>query len=319
MIKIFTFISIFSVTALADVNIYTDRDPGVMAEISKAFEAATGESVNVINVGYPDIKGRLESEGERTPADLVIYKDMVYMSDIANSGLLQNLPEGVEAEKVAASLRSESFVSISMRPRTVVYSKDRVEASEGLSYKDLADPKWKGRLCVRTSTNSYSQGLSAAMVADLGAEETARILSGWVNNFATEPLQKDSMILNAIAEGTCDVGVVNSYYYVRALEEDPNFPVSLSLKNTPYVNGVAVGMIKASKKTELVAKYINHLLSDETQSLISNSNQQYSTTDLSLSNAISIGFGPFIYSETPWATVENVKTANEIAEAVSYE
>ena len=319
MIKLLTLISLFSVAAFADVNVYTDRDPGFMSEVSKAFTAKTGEQVNVIKVSYSDIKGRLELEGDRTPADLVIYKDLVYMSDLTNAGFLQNLPEAVNSTEVAPSLKSESFVSISMRPRTVVYSSERVKDTEALSYKDLADPKWKGRLCVRTSASSYNQGLAAAMVEDLGAEETASVLNGWVNNFATAPFKSDSHILNAIADGTCDVGVVNSYYYVRALEQYPNYPVSISLKTAPYVNGVAVGMLKASDKSDLVSKYINHLLSDEVQTLISNLNQQFSTTDLSLSNDVATGFGPFEYNQAPWATVENIKAADEIFEAVSYE
>lgn len=319
MTKIFIIISIFTTAAFADLNIYADRDPAVLKEISKAFEEETGNSVNVLEVGYPEIKGRLELEGDGSPADIVIYKDMVYMNDLENTGLLQSLPETVDTTKVAPSLKSDTFVAISMRPRTVVYSSERVSDTENLSYKGLADPKWQGRLCLRTSTNSYSKGLTAAMVADLGADETANILSGWVENLAVSPLFGDTAILNAIADGTCDVGLVNSYYYVRALENNPNFPVSISLKNVPYVNGVAVGMVNASQKNESVAQFINYLLSDKTQSLISNINQQYSTTNLALSNKIAVGFGPFEYSQIPWATVENVNIADEVSEAVSYE
>ena len=146
----------------------------------------------------------------------------------AEQGVFIEVESDVLNEAVPESLRDPDgqWYALSRRARTIVYSSERVSLAEAPStYEELAGPEWKGRLCLRNSSNTYTQSLVASLIGNVGYGEALRIVSGWADN--AEILSNDVIALNSVRDGLCDVAIVNHYYLARLMEDDPDFPVSL--------------------------------------------------------------------------------------------
>ncbi len=207
------------------VRVYSGRH----YDLEEAFEEFAGEtdtSVEFLFGGDAELRERLRTERENTLADLFMTVDAANLEIAASEGLLQPIDSETLDEVVPEHLRHPGglWVGLSKRVRTIMYHPDRVDPSELSTYEDLADPKWKGRLCMRNSTNVYTQSLVASLIAHHGYDEALEVVSGWVAN-ETEIIANDIRILETIAAGGCDVGITNHYYLARLLEEDPEFGV----------------------------------------------------------------------------------------------
>jgi len=210
-----------------DLVVYNGRSQYGSEQPFTDFGDRTGLSLELRGGTAPELFERLRSEGDGTPADVLVTTDLANLWRAKDAGLLQPITSPKLTANIPAGLRDpdNQFWALSMRLRTPVRSTTRVPAAAITSYEDLGDEGFKGRLCLRTSNNEYNQSLVADMIAKRGAAQTERLLRSWMAN---EPriLGSDVQVLEAIAANRCDVGLVNHYYLGRILKDKPDFGVT---------------------------------------------------------------------------------------------
>lgn len=254
-----------------ELIVYSERQEPLIKPIFDTYTKETGVAIRYLTDSAPVLIERLAAEGEATRADLFMSVDAGNLWQAAERGLLAKTSSPVIDAAIPANLRDPDgqWVSLSLRARTIVYSKERVQPSELSTYEALAEPQWKGRLCLRSSKKVYNQSLTATMIARLGAEKTETVLRGWVANLAAPPFADDTQLINAIAAGQCDVGLVNTYYLGRMIKSDPALPVTVFWPNQNdagvHVNVSGAGITKYSKQKAQAQKLLEWLASDEAQ------------------------------------------------------
>src|SRR3712207_1331167 len=223
---------------------------------------------------------RLRNEGDGTRADVLVTVDAANLWEAKEAGLLARAPAPALARNVPAELRDPDgqWFAVSRRIRTLMRSTERVEDGELATYADLGDPRWKGRVCLRTSNNIYNQSLVADMLAKRGAPATERLLRSWMAN---EPrvLGSDVDVLEAIGAGQCDVGLTNHYYLGRMLEEDSEFPVAPVWVDQRgrgvHVNMSGVGITRHSDNVAVARELVEFLVSRDAQELFAETNSEF--------------------------------------------
>jgi len=217
----------FALSGNADVVVYNGRSQYGDEQAFKAFEEETGLKVELRGGTAPELFERLRREGDETPADLLVTTDLANLWRAKEAGLLEPVDTPALRENVGERLHDPdgAWWGISTRLRVPMRSTERVPEDALTGYEDLGDPRFRGRLCLRTSNNEYNQSFVADRIAKHGADETEQLLRSWMAN---EPqiLGSDVDVLDAIAAGRCDVGLTNHYYLGRMLKEDPNVPVA---------------------------------------------------------------------------------------------
>jgi iron(III) transport system substrate-binding protein len=195
-----------------EVNIYTTREPGLIQPLLDAFAAETGIKTNAVFV-ESGIAERLEAEGANSPADIAMVVDYGMLIDMVERGLTQAVESDVLNAAVPENLRGPEghWYTLSMRARLIYASKERVE-EDSMTYEDLADPKWKGRLCIRSGQHPYNNALFSAMIAKDGTEETEDYLAALRSNLGRTAGGGDRDVARDILADICDVGLGNSYY-----------------------------------------------------------------------------------------------------------
>ncbi len=195
-----------------EVNIYTTREPGLIQPMLDAFQEKTGIKANSIFV-KEGLAERVKTEGANSPADLLIVVDIGNLKDLVDQGVTQPIVSKVLDSEVPANLRAadHSWTSLTLRARVIYASKDRVKDSK-LTYEDLADPKWKGKVCTRSGKHPYNIALIASFIAKHGEAKTEEWLKGWKANLARKPAGGDREVARDILGGICDIGPANSYY-----------------------------------------------------------------------------------------------------------
>jgi iron(III) transport system substrate-binding protein len=203
----------------------------------------------------------------------------------AEEGLLLKSVSPTVAAAVPAHLRDPDgeWTGLSIRARTVVYNPTRVKAAELSTYEDLASPKWKGRLCLRTSKKVYNQSLVAMMIAEHGEGKTQDIVQGWIDNLAAPPYADDTAAMQAVAAGQCDVTLVNTYYFGRLKEKTPALPLAIFWPNQNlkgetagvHVNVSGAGITRHAKNPAGAQKLIDWLASPAAQNLYADVNLEY--------------------------------------------
>src|SRR5918999_305762 len=208
--------------------VYNGRSHYGGEQVFRDFEAATGVRLELRGGTGPELFERMRREGADTPADVLVTTDLANLWRAEDAGLLQ----GVTSPKLRAQIPEGlhdvdgNWWAVSTRLRVPVVSTERVPAGAVTSYESLADPRFRGRVCLRTSNNEYNQSLVADMIVKRGPEATERLLRSWIDNGA-QIINSDGEMLARIAAGDgCDVGLANHYYLGRALEENPTFPVA---------------------------------------------------------------------------------------------
>jgi len=254
-----------------ELVVYSERQEPLIKPIFDTFTRETGVQVRYLTDAAPVLIERLAAEGEATRADLFMAVDAGNLWRAAERGLLASTHSPVLDAQIPANLRDPDgqWVSLSLRARTIVYSTERVKPADLSTYEALAEPQWKGRLCLRSSKKVYNQSLAATMIARLGAEKTEAVLRGWVANLAAPPFADDTQLINAVSAGQCDVGLVNTYYLGRLLKADPALPVTVFWPNQQdagvHVNVSGAGITKYSKHKAQAQKLLEWLASDEAQ------------------------------------------------------
>jgi iron(III) transport system substrate-binding protein len=216
-----------------ELVVYSARKEHLVKPLFDAYTKKTGVNIKYITDKAAPLLARLQAEGKNSPADMLITVDAGNLWQAAERGVLAPVQSAVLNKNIPAHLRDKKgrWYGLSVRARTIVYATDRVKDGELNTYEGLADSKWKGRLCLRTSKKVYNQSLVAMMIAQKGEKEAEAIVKGWVANLATAPFSNDTKTMKAIAAGQCDVGIVNTYYYGRLMKKTPDTKLALFWPN----------------------------------------------------------------------------------------
>ena len=265
-------VTLAALPASADtVTVYSARNEQLLKPLLDRYSKETGTEIKLLTANEGALLARLNAEAAGTPADVLITVDAGNLWQAAQQGLLQPLNSSVLTQNIPAHLRdpANQWFGLSVRARTIVYSKAQIQAKDLSTYEDLADPKWKGKLCLRTSKKVYNQSLIAMMITEQGEAKTEAMVKGWIANLATDVFPDDTALLKAIAAGQCQVGIVNTYYLGRLLDKDANFPVGLFWANQntsgTHVNVSGAGITRHAKNKAGAQKLIEFLSSDSAQ------------------------------------------------------
>lgn len=257
------------------VTVYSARIEALLKPTLDEYTKQTGVKINLLTDSGGSLTERLAAEGASSPADVLITVDVGNLWNVAERGLLQKVDSPLLNANVPANFRDPGnrWWGLSERSRTIFYAADRVKPEQLSTYEDLADPKWKGKLCLRTSKQAYTQSLVAMLIAKHGVEKSEAIVKGWVHNLAGDVFTNDSSLLKAIAAGQCDVGIANTYYFGRILAKEPDFNKQVKLfwanqgKNEggAHVNLSGAGVTKHAKNPEGARKLLEWLSSANVQ------------------------------------------------------
>lgn len=263
------------------VIVYSSRQEHLIKPLFDRFTAETGIEVQYQTGEDGPLIARLQAEGEQTFADILYTVDAGNLWSAAEKGLLASVDSPILETNIPDHLQDPQnrWFGLSVRARTIAYSTERVDPAELSTYEALADPRWKGKLCLRTSRKVYNMSLVATMIERLGEAETQRIVEGWVNNLATRVFSSDALLIEAIAAGQCDLGLVNTYYLGQLQTRDPDIPVALFWANQGssgvHVNISGAGVTSYAKNRAGAIRLIEWLSTEAPQHLFSELNLEY--------------------------------------------
>ena len=273
------------VAQAAELVVYSARNEQLIKPLFDAYTKETGINIRFITDKEGPLLQRLKAEGVNSPADILLTVDAGNLWQAAQEGLLKSTPSKVLEGNVPAHLRDPEnrWFGLSVRARTIVYNPGRVKAAELSTYEDLALPKWKGRLCLRTSKKVYNQSLVAMLISEHGEEKAEQIVKGWVANLATDPLPDDTKALEAVAAGQCDVTLVNTYYFGRLIEKKASLPLAIFWPNQNlqgaqagvHVNVSGAGVARHSRHEADALRFLEWLSSEKAQNLFADVNLEY--------------------------------------------
>ena len=301
--------------AAEEVVLYTARHYGQEPAFD-AFTKQTGIQLKILTGEAGPLYERLTAEGDRSPADVLFTVDAGNLWNAARGGLLSPVTSATLAANVPAHLRDpeNKWFGLTMRARTIMYSPKKVTPAELSTYEALGDPKWKGRLCLRSSGYIYNQSLVATFIKRHGEPRTETIVKGWVANQPTI-IQGDTKILEAIAAGQCDVGLTNSYYLARLLAKDPSFPVALFWANQQttgtHVNVSGAGVTTHARNRAGAIRLLEFLSSAEAQQMFANTSMEFPVNAKAEVHPIVRAWGPFKQDDI------NVASAGEFQAAAT--
>lgn len=271
--------------ALADeVNVYSHRQPELIQPLFDAFTARTGITVNVAFVDKGMVE-RLQSEGDRSPADLVLTVDIARLSQVVDAGVTQAVTSDILNANIPAEFRDPAghWFGLTSRARIVYASKERVADGEVTTYEDLADPKWKGRICTRPGTHDYNLALMAGMIAHHDEAYAKTWAEGVKANLAKKPEGGDTDQVKSIWAGECDIALGNTYYMGKMLKNEEQkvwadtvriiFPTFEN--GGTHVNVSGVAMTKAAPHRDAALKLMEFLSSDEAQKIYAETNNEF--------------------------------------------
>lgn len=265
----------------SDLVIYSARADNLLKPIVAKYEQQTGVKIKLVNDKAGVLIEKIKAEGANTPADLLITVDGGNLWQAAQENILRPVNSKVLETNIPPQFQDPQnrWFGMSVRARTIFYNPTKINPSQLSTYADLSTPKWKGKLCLRTSDNVYNQSLVATMIHHNGLPQTERILKGWVSNLATAPFANDTALLEAIDAGRCDVGIANTYYYGRLLDTKPNIKVKPYFANQKWqgthVNVSGIGIVKYSKNAAQAQKFMEWLSGAEAQNLFADLNSEY--------------------------------------------
>jgi iron(III) transport system substrate-binding protein len=246
----------------------------------RRFADDTGRDLKLFGGSAPELYERIRSEGENARADVLITVDAANLWRAKEAGLLQPVRSAALERNVPAQLRDPAgeWYGLTLRARTVMRSSERVGAREVTTYEGLGDPRWKGRLCLRSGTSEYNVSFVADRLAKDGDEATERMLASWMAN-DPEILGSDTDVLEAIAGDRCDVGLANSYYLGRELEEDPGFPVApvwadQQARGT-HVNLSGFALVRSARHRGAAVELLEFLSRPDQQQVFARNNHEF--------------------------------------------
>ena len=316
--------------AIADeVNVYSYRQPELVTPLFDAFTADTGIDVNVqfLNKGMIE---RLQAEGERSPADLILTVDISRLNGVVEAGVTQAVTSDVLEANIPADFRDPEgqWFGLTSRARIVYASKERVAEGEVTTYEDLADPKWAGRICIRSGTNAYNLALTSAVIAHVGEDAAKTWLEGLKSNLARKPQGNDRAQVKAIWAGECDLSIGNTYYMKKMLEDEEQIPWAESVRilfptfenGGTHVNLSGMAMTKAAPNRDNAIKLMEWLSSENAQEIYAEVNGEYPLIAGSTPSDLVASWGAFTADDKPLIEIAKLRAASlRLVEEVAFD
>ena len=288
------------------LNLYSSRHYQTDESLYTGFTKLTGIKVNRIEAGDDALIERIRNEGSRSPADVLVTVDAGRLWRAQQLGFFQPVKSALLEARIPASYRDPEghWFGYSLRARVIAFNKDKVAPGGLRDYEDLADPKWKGRLCMRSSTNIYNLSLMGALIEHLGEARAEAWAKGVRANLAREPKGGDTDQLKSVAAGECDVTLSNQYYYARlarsAKAEDAAIAAKLGIVFPnqsgwgTHVNISGAGVLKHAPHREAAVKFLEYLASEEAQRYFADGNNEWPVvTGVRIDNPVLGAFGSF--------------------------
>jgi len=266
-----------------EVNIYSAQQEHLVKPIFDEFTKETGIKINTVTGKDAELVARLQREGDKSPADVFMSADVGNIANVDNKGLLAPVDSKVLQNNIPEHLRDPAgkWFGYTTRARVIFYNKDKVKPDEIKTYADLADPKWKGRLIMRTSTNMYNQSLLSSFIVHDGAEAAEKWAKGVVANFKHEPKGNDVENLKEVASGGADVTLANTYYYGLLQDKQPEMATKVGIvfpnqeDRGTHINIRSAGLLKTAKNKENAIKLLEFLSQEKAQAFFAGSNHEY--------------------------------------------
>lgn len=279
------------VSLASEVNVYSARKEQLIKPLLDKFTEQTGIKVNLITGKADALLSRLQSEGDLSPADVLITTDAGRLHRAKEAGVLQSIQSDILTQSIPAHYQDtdQQWFGLSLRARPIFYNKDAIEPQQLGRYEDLADAKFKGQICIRSSSNIYNQSLIASMIAADGEKATLEFAKAFVKNFARPPKGGDRDQIKAAANGICNIAVANTYYFggmtqsKNASEKAATEQVAIFWPNQEgrgtHVNISGAGVVKTAKHKEQAIKLLEFLVSKDSQAWYANANFEYPVVD----------------------------------------
>ncbi|MGO3738957.1 Fe(3+) ABC transporter substrate-binding protein [Marinomonas foliarum] len=282
-----------SAHASGEVNVYSARSEALIAPLLDIYAKENNVKVNLITGSADALLSRLQSEGDASPADVFITVDAGRLYRAKEAGVLQAFETSNLNKVVPEHLKDRDgyWYGLSQRARVIFYNPETVSAADLSTYEDLADPKWKGKICIRSSSNIYNQSLVASMIDANGERQTLEWIKGLVANFARPPAGGDTDQIKAAAAGVCDIAVANTYYFGRLglsnKKEDRAvfdklkmfWPNQAANERGAHVNVSGIGITASSKNTDNAKQLIDFLTNKQSQEWYANVNNEYAVIE----------------------------------------
>ena len=318
-------------TASADgeVNVYTYRETKLIQPLFDAFTSETGIKVNVVSASS-GLEQRMKAEGVNSPADVLLTVDIGRIDEAVKAGVTQPIGSVVVDEIVPAQYRDPNghWAGISMRARVIYASKDRVKQDK-ITYEELADPKWKGKICIRSGQHIYNNALFAAYTAKYGEAKGEEWLRGVKANLAQKPSGGDREAARDVAAGKCDLGIGNTYYWALMMNKDPEKKpwaeatrviLPTFVGGGTHVNLSGVLLAKHAPNKANAVKLIEWLVGEKAQKIYADSNYEYPVRAGVAIDPTIAGYGKLNADPLPIAKIAaNRKAASTLVDKVGFD
>ena len=313
-----------------ELNLYSSRHYETDERLYSDFTEATGITINRIEGNADELIARMQAEGRNSPADVLLTVDSSRLHRAAEAGLLQPVESDVLEARIPANLqdRENRWFGYSQRARIIYYDKETVE-NPPATYADLADPAYRGLVCIRSSTNMYNQTLMASIVTNEGEEAARAWAEGVVANFARTPQGGDTDQIRGVVSGECGIAVANTYYFSRAIRREVE-GVSANIADIGWVfpdqegNGAHVnlsggGVAANAPNREAAILFLEYLASDQAQEYFSAGNDEYPAVEgVALAPSVA-ALGEFVADDVQLSDVaDNIPIAQAIFNAVGW-
>lgn len=313
----------------SEVNVYSYRQPFLIKPMFDTFTRETGIKVNTV-FAKKGLVERLKSEGANSPADLIFTVDIGRLDSALSSGVTQ----AVNSPQLTANIPSEfrdpngHWFGLTNRARLIVSSVDRVGENDILSYEDLADPAFKGRICTRSGKHGYMVALTASIIAHHGEEDAKTWMTGLKDNLARKPQGNDRAQVKAIKEGECDIAIINSYYMGAMMTNEEQAPWADSVRiifpnqqdRGTHMNIAGMALTASAPNKENAIKLMEFLAGDIAQKMYAEQNFEYPVNPNVAWSGLVESWGKFKYDPLPLADIAKHRaTASKLADEIGYD
>ena len=315
-----------------ELNVYSSRHYQTDEALYAGFTKATGIKVNRIEASEDALIERIRNEGTRGPADALITTDAGRLWRAEQLGLFQPVKSKTLETRIPENFREPAghWFGFAMRARVIAFNRDKVKPQEIATYESLADPKWKGRICVRSGTHVYNLSLMAALINHIGEQKAEAWAKAVRGNLAREPKGGDTDQIKGVAAGECDVAITNHYYYARLARSDKPeektiadkvgvvFPNQASWGT--HVNVTGVGVLKSAPNRKAAVRFLEYLASDESQRYFAEGNNEWPVVDaVTTANPVLASFGRFKHDNLNVAVLgQNQAAAQKLYDRVGW-
>lgn len=314
--------------ASGEVNIYSYREPGLINPLLAQFTKETGIKTNVV-FSTNGLIERLAAEGKNSPADVLLTNESGLLLQAVGAGVTQPVHSEVLAKEIPAALRDDKdqWFGLTRRARVVYASKDRVK-QDAITYEELADPKWRGKICIRSGQHTYNVALVASMIAHHGEEATEKWLTGLRANLARRPAGGDREAVRDVQAGLCDIAIGNTYYMAAMLKNPDQkswadavrivFPNAADRGTHVNVSGMA--MTASAPNKENAQRLMEFLASPEAQRIYAEANGEYPASDGVAASPLVQSWGPLKADPLPLTKIAALrKRASELIDRVQFD